>query len=964
MSLVSGDNRLKLVTSIDNSGLSKGVINAQGIIRGFAANVDKMDVYAGLSVGAALAFSKIATDAFDMSKEYEQTMLEVQTISQATTDDFSGMSEAILNVGLEVPQTANELAKAYYQIASAGYDGAAGLKLLDVSAKAAIGGVTDVETAADGVTSIMNAWKISAEGAEGITDKLFKTVKLGKTTFPELSNNISQVASIASSASIPLEEILAAVASLTKTGVPTAQAFTQIKSAILSSNKVLGDGWAKTMTFQEGMQAISDKSGGLQSEIQKNVGRVEALNAVLGLTGENAKVAADDLRGVSDSAGSAGEAFKKMVSSAENQAKLLAANIEAAFKPLGDFILKNFKSVTEFLNKAFKSGDIEKFAKGVGVAVSALAAYKTVSTLSSISMMDFKRALVVARKAMSSLNLVTKMNPWGLVAAGVAAVVTAFIAFREQSKKVTKELTDIDKATKAHAEAVSGERGELDSLFFQLKKTNKGTADRQRLLDTVNSKYNLTLTNLSDEAAFLKQIDDAYESLIANMKRKIALDAQTEVITKLLHVETTQTNLLGIAKKQLADLEADALNGQVQMYEQRKKLLLNQIAAGEENVKAIKQQQKDIIESTNETVDALDKIIIKDIPTPDAPTTTTGTPKKRGSEDLVKEIEYWKTIRKDTKKTKDNINAINIAIGESDTSTKYLQVTWEEVADLIWSASNALDAVGQAVGGVNEKLGKTISEIADVAKDAVNIGVAIVEQNWVAVAVQGVQLISKLFTIRQRKAEEAAKADEEALQRQIELYQQFTTTTSQSITDSILEGFKNGKFAAEDFASDFESLMKNAMLETFKVQFLQKQFDEFYKAFGEAAESDGALSEAEIAALKEQFNANIINAQAGFDTFNDMFEGVFGSGVDTPASSQGMAGEIRASLTEETGTVLAGTMNSIRLFVSEQNEILENMHTSLIQIVDNTAYNKQLDRLENIESLLTEQAQSLRSTGA
>ena len=116
MALNTGDNALHFATFIDNSGLRKGAFQAQGIIQGLTSNISKMDVFAGLSVGAVLAFTKISTSAFNTAKDLETAMKEVQTISQATQEDFEGMKEAIIAVGLEVPQTSEELTKAFYQI--------------------------------------------------------------------------------------------------------------------------------------------------------------------------------------------------------------------------------------------------------------------------------------------------------------------------------------------------------------------------------------------------------------------------------------------------------------------------------------------------------------------------------------------------------------------------------------------------------------------------------------------------------------------------------------------------------------------------------------------------------------------------------------------------------------------------------------------------------------------------------
>ena len=48
------------------------------------------------------------------------------------------------------------------------------MKILEVSAKAAVGGLTETETAADAITTILNAYKMSAEEAGTVSDQLLQ----------------------------------------------------------------------------------------------------------------------------------------------------------------------------------------------------------------------------------------------------------------------------------------------------------------------------------------------------------------------------------------------------------------------------------------------------------------------------------------------------------------------------------------------------------------------------------------------------------------------------------------------------------------------------------------------------------------------------------------------------------------------------------------------------------------------
>jgi TP901 family phage tail tape measure protein len=1160
MSLVTGNDALRFATSIDNSGLSQGSIEAQGILRQLTGSISSMDVFAGLSIGAAIAFSKIAESAYKMSKEFETSMKEVQTISKSVQDDYDGMSQKLVDMTSEIPYSATELSKAFYDIASAGYDGAEGLELLRMAGKGAVAGVTDIKTSADGLTTIMNAWKLSAGEAESVTDQLFQTVKLGKTTFPQLAGNISDVASIAASANIPLNEILGAIASMTKQGIPTSQAFTQIRQAILATNKVLGDGWSETMSFQEGMQAIADKSGGSQTKLTSMVGSVEALNAVLALSGDNAKMAADDLQAVSNSAGSAGTAFETMMDSAENQSKLLANNIEAALKPLGDYILETFTDLTSFVNEAFKSGDIEKFAKVLGIAVTSLIAIKATSSLASISMSDFKNALLKAGNALQTLNTSIKANPLGLLVAALAAAAAAYVVYEDKIKGVSELQKTLNSVSAETQKRFRDESTGLELVKKGLDKTNISQTERKSLIDKLNTQYGKYLPNLLDENASLDDIRKAYDKINASLRTKIQLQVQeekaSETYRKLIDlqeefngmsessmerfsnkIQQIQGSMIGatlIKTKRTKETVAKELNeirgiydnlinsiastqpvleydrtddvtkptgnnGKIKeqtTYLQKLKEALDDAKAGLEslsgtdtdlnavasqkliidNLETQIQQQEDILglrEKSTQNIDTEKQALLGSIAFEENKLSLlreqfkyadSQAERNRLNSEIDLQEKYIESLS-GIKSEKIEISEMNLdtliatrnAIIEEMEGVDKLSDKYKELAKLkletekniglivgdgLINIANVIGSLANKIGGLNGALGETIGNLATIAGDVGNLIQGLATGNLVKIGASIANIVVDLFTIKKRRREkeqqeheqrvadlielqndklgdqlkllnkakgtdvyEAYKKSFEQIQQSIDeiirlsghkkmgwltgekadiidadyleqynklleeqanlkeqMYNDLTGTTSDSITDSILQGFENGQLAAKDFAGTFEDLMKQAILNTFKLQFLDKQFDEFYKAFGEAAESGGALTPSEISELQNQFNANIDIARQGFDSFNQLFEQTFGNSI-TSGARQGMAGEIAASLTEETGTVLAGTLNSIRLYVASQNTILDEMRGYLSSIKDNTSYNRELVRLERIESLLSEQSQTLRSIG-
>jgi len=254
--------------------------------------------------------------------------------------------------------------KALYQALSAGVPKENAISFLRVASQSAIAGLTDVETAVDGLTSVLNAYKMNASEVGKVSDVLFSGVKLGKTTFDDLANSMFNVAPLAAAMNVPLEEVTAAVATLTKQGVPTAQAMTQIRAALVALQKPNADmaaaldqlGYSTGQALldaeglQGGLEALRTESGLTASELTKAVGSVEATGAVLGLTGENFEGAASDLSAVATSSGSMFEAFK------ENNKGLWAdmKKIGAAFKEVAIQVGEQLAPVVADLAEKFK----------------------------------------------------------------------------------------------------------------------------------------------------------------------------------------------------------------------------------------------------------------------------------------------------------------------------------------------------------------------------------------------------------------------------------------------------------------------------------------------------------------------------------------------------------------------------------------------------------------------------------
>ncbi len=246
------------------------------------------------------------------SAKFNIEMARAWTMTQQGIGWFKEMRGEIRSMSAEFGIAKEQLSGGLYQALSAGVPEGNVLEFLSTAAKVAVADGSDVATAVDGISTVLNAFKIDAADTEAVADQLFNTVANGKTTFSDLAQNLATVAPIAAANGVALNEVLAAIATLTKQGTPTAQAMTQIRAAIIGANKALGDGWAKSNSLQEAFGKIEEASKGSQTELMKLVGSIEAVQGVLGLTGINATMAANDLASTANAAGKVDQAFRKV----------------------------------------------------------------------------------------------------------------------------------------------------------------------------------------------------------------------------------------------------------------------------------------------------------------------------------------------------------------------------------------------------------------------------------------------------------------------------------------------------------------------------------------------------------------------------------------------------------------------------------------------------------------------------
>ena len=374
MALNTGDS-LFWKTGINNAGLIAGSTQAKGILAGLSKSITRMDIFAGLAIGSAFIFAKISKQAYNFSKEFETAMKEVQTISKAVQNDFKGISKEIIAMSKTVPDNAQKLTKALYQIVSAGYDGAKAMDILRRSAILATASVTDTFTAADVLTYVMNAYGESAGTAAEISAKLFTIVRLGKVKMEELGPTLSMVTGLAAEAGMSFNDLGAFYAEAVKKIQPhiVSTGIRGFVTALLRASKEGAEAaeaakemgiefdiaTLKSKGLEYMLKQMSEATEGQKQKLMELFPNVRGLIGLLAIMTNEGINFNDTLREIEASLGADEKAFKTMVDTTENQLAILRNNVMAKLKPLGDSILKQMNNIASGINIAMSGANDE-----------------------------------------------------------------------------------------------------------------------------------------------------------------------------------------------------------------------------------------------------------------------------------------------------------------------------------------------------------------------------------------------------------------------------------------------------------------------------------------------------------------------------------------------------------------------------------------------------------------------------
>ena len=369
LTLVAFDKMSKVIRDAVNTSNSE-FDKMQNKIKNLSADLEKVGKAATIVGGSLMAFSAAN---LKLAADFSAGMTNVSTLIDTNVEDFDAMKEEVLQIAKRTPVALDGLTSALYDIRSAGISANMQFEVLEKSAQLGLTGLGSTSEAVDLVTSSLNAFNLKGKEAEKLYDTIFKTVKFGKTTISGIAQGFGSVAGTVAASNIKLDDYLAAVAALTTTGQPAAQAHHQLKAAIAGmlretddSKKVfntLGVKSFKELIQKSGgmvnaFKAITNCVGGNESAILSLFGSTMAYNAVLGLTTKQNKAYVETLNSMRYGTSLIDEGYQKqyntehaMMQRLKNMSQVIGIQLGEALAPAFGKVLDFGESTLNMLDK-------------------------------------------------------------------------------------------------------------------------------------------------------------------------------------------------------------------------------------------------------------------------------------------------------------------------------------------------------------------------------------------------------------------------------------------------------------------------------------------------------------------------------------------------------------------------------------------------------------------------------------
>lgn len=531
--------------------------------------------------------------------DFETAFAEVRTlINDMPESGLNQLKQGLIDLSKQTGILTGESIPAMYQAISASVPADNVVSFLEVASKNAIGGVTDLNTSVDGLTTVLNAYNMDTSEVINVSDLMFETMKKGKTTIGELSRSYFNVIPIAAATGVKFQDISAALATITAQGKPTSVATTQLRQAIVELND---EGSKASKTFaeisgqkftdfiksgknlQDALKLMEAKAKASNTTISNLFSSVEAGSAVLSLTGESTARFTEDMETMARAAGATEEAFKKIDETPAQRLKKIRAQFTAITLEIGNKLLPTAEKLIAIAEKNMPK--ISKTIEMVGSVIVGLV--KNMNILLPIvagvgaGFLGLNIALAITApasmgvatgiKAIAASFTLLNAQTGGLIIA-IGLLATAIVALIANFETVAKWADALGEKLGFLGSTIRNTERSINTLKNEIEANNEVIEAEQSAIDKLIQKYNELAKTVNRTA----EQNKAYKETVEELDAKTGGEFSKNVNTKEGQIVDSNTNInsvLGQTSQSTLD-DLDKMHAHyVKLRDDNKKLL-------------------------------------------------------------------------------------------------------------------------------------------------------------------------------------------------------------------------------------------------------------------------------------------------------------------------------------------------------------------------------------------------------
>lgn len=476
------------------------------------------------------------------------------------------LSTAMDESGIRIRQSATEILDAYKLVGSAKPELLEDKEALAEVTKqtlilASASGMT-LKDAVDAVTLSLNQYGDGADQAGRYANVMAAGSKFGAAGVESVTEAVTKSGVAASSANIPIEQLVGTIETLAEKGIKDEIAGTGLKKFFLTLQTGADETNPKIVGLETALNNLQQKQLSA-AQIKKQFGE-EGYNVASVLINEAEKVkyyteavtgttvavdqaaiksatAAAKLDQAKNKMNEMGIALMEKLNPAIVQSINGVVSWGSKFIKLVDFITRNMGTIsvlTTLIVTYYTANKLAAFyenklreVKLASLATDQLTIIRQKALLAgtlALSLAKYaltgniKRAIV----AFKALNTAMKGNLFGLIASLVVGAGMAIYKFATRTN-------DAKEAVKSFLEQSEEERRHLRILIDTTKSAADKTQRRKELIEEINTKYGQYLPNLLNEYSTLKDIEQAYRDINKAMSQNFAQKALQEKIDSI-----------------------------------------------------------------------------------------------------------------------------------------------------------------------------------------------------------------------------------------------------------------------------------------------------------------------------------------------------------------------------------------------------------------------------------------------